>query len=258
MTLDDTGKQQGPLASIPLNAPIIDPEAITTDGTWYYVIGSQADPQNGTLNSLIRFEYDPATRSIRGTPEVLPDLRSFLLSGVSDLAVEGNKPGNKGGLNIEGLTYDPVNRRLLVGLRSPLIQGRAVLVPLRLENPRGPLSAANLKLSSPSTIQLDLDGHGIRDIDYNRQLSAFTILSGATDVDKRRFWAWVRGGEAVISRKETFLTGAEPRRKRKPEGITNVSIGGKQFILIVGDESIPENGLRLAALKRLHIGGFGL
>ena len=239
MTLDENGKQQGPMGSIPLNALIIDPEAITTDGTWYYVISSQADPKDGPQNSLVRFDYDPATKSIRGTPEVLPDLRTFLLNGVPDLAAEGSKPGTKGGLNIEGLTFDPVNNRLLVGLRSPLIQGRAVIIPIKIENPRAPLTAANLKLLSPSTIQLELDGQGIRDIDYNPQLKSFTILSGATDLEKKtEFGLWEWNGDADLSKAENV-----PKRelslddRAKPEGITNFTVNGKQFVLIVGDLS---------------------
>lgn len=239
MTLDENGKQQGPMTSIPLNVPLIDPESITTDGTWYYVVGSQGDPKDGAQNSLVRFEYDPATKSIRGTPEVLPDLRSFLLNGVPDLASEGSKPGTRGGLNIEGMTWDPVNNRLLLGLRSPLIQGRAVIIPLKIENPRAPLTAANLKLLSPSTIQLELDGQGIRDIDYNPQLKSFTILSGATDLEKKTdFGLWEWSGDADLSKAQNV-----PRReltlddRAKPEGITNFSVNGKQFVLIVGDAS---------------------
>ena len=237
MTLDENGKQLGPLTSIALNASIIDPEAITTDDIWYYVIGSQSDPASGAQNSLVRFEYDSTTKSIRGTPEVLPDFRSVLLSAVPELAAEGRKPGMLGGLNVEGFAFDRVNSRFLIGLRSPQSQGRALLVPFKLDNPRGPLTAANLKFSAP--ISLDLGGHGVRDIDYNRYLKSFLIISGAPEQQQKTdFGLWEWNGEAdqaneVNAPRNEFSLDED----EKPEGLTNVTINGKQFVLIVGDAS---------------------
>jgi pSer/pThr/pTyr-binding forkhead associated (FHA) protein len=239
MTINEYGRQEGPMASLPLNAPIIDPEDIASDGHWFYIIGSQSDPKDGALNSLVRFAFDPATSTIRGTPEAIPDFRSLLLSQVPDLAREGNKPGKEGGLNIEALTFDPISNRLLFGLRSPVIRGRAMIIPMRLKDPLGALSADNVQFSTPRTIALDLGGQGIRGIDYNPKLKIFTILSGATELEKKTdfgFWEW--GGETDQSKPENA-----PRRfftldeDAKPEGMTNVTIKGKEFVMIVGDAS---------------------
>lgn len=240
MTLDETGRQSGALTSVNLGAQVIDPEAITYDGAaWFYVIGSQGDPNQGAQNGLLRFAWDREARAVRGTPEVIPDLRGFLLSQLPELQGEGEKAGNKGGLNIEGMTWDADNGRLLLGLRGPLINGRAVIVPLKFKDPLGAFTRENLQLASQRTIQLELGGHGIRDLDYIPQLRSYLILSGAPELsEKTDFGLWEWNGDPDQSKPE-----AHPRReaildeKAKPEGITNVTINGKSFVLIVGDAS---------------------
>jgi len=237
LTLNESGRQVGPITSIPHDGQIIDPEAITNDGTWFYVVSSQADLKDGPSNSLMRIAYDRDAHRIRGTPDVIPDLRSLLLANVPELKGEGDKPGAKGGLNIEGIAWDPINHRLLLGLRSPLIGGRAAIVPIKLKDPLGPFTATNVQFSTPRTIQLELGGQGIRDLDYNPHLKSFVIISGATELAQRTdFGLWEWSGEADQSKPE-----ARPRQERtldeaaKPEGVTNVTINGKNFMLIVGD-----------------------
>ncbi|MEP7271422.1 MAG: DUF3616 domain-containing protein [Acidobacteriota bacterium] len=239
MTIDQNGKQVGPLTPISHSGEIIDPEAVTNDGSWFYVISSQGDPKNGPKNSLMRFAYDRQSRSFRGDPEVIPDLRAFLLSQVAELRAEGSKPGTKGGLNIEGLAWDPVNSRLLLGLRSPLINGHAVVVPLKFKDRLGPFATSNLQLSTPKLIQLDLGGQGIRDIDYSNALRSFLIISGATELSERTdFGLWDWGGDPDQTRVDS-----RPRAEKtideqlKPEGVTNVTVNGKSFILVVCDAS---------------------
>jgi pSer/pThr/pTyr-binding forkhead associated (FHA) protein len=240
MTLDEAGRQSGALTPVNLGAQVIDPEAITYDGAaWFYIISSQGDPNQGAQNGLLRFAWDRQTRTVRGTPEVIPDLRGFLLSQLPELHGEGEKAGNKGGLNIEGMTWDADNSRLLLGLRGPLINGRAVIVPLKLKDPLGAFTKENLQLASQRTIQLELGGQGIRDLDYIPQLRSYLILSGATELsEKTDFGLWEWNGDPDQSKPE-----AHPRRdalldeKAKPEGITNVTINGKSFVLVVGDAS---------------------
>ncbi len=237
MTVDQSGRQVGALAPISHNGQIIDAEAITQDGTWFYVVSSSGDPKNGPKNALMRFAYDRQSKSIRGNPETIPDLRGFLLSNIPELGPDAQKPSTKGGLNIEGLGWDPVNNRLLVGLRQPVINGRALLVPLKLKDPLGAFTASNLQLASPRVIQLNLGGQGVRDIDYNNHLKSFLIISGATELThKTDFGLWEWNGDADQS-----SAASHPRQERtlderhKPEGITNVTINSRSFVLVVCD-----------------------
>jgi pSer/pThr/pTyr-binding forkhead associated (FHA) protein len=238
MSLDQNGKQTGAITAIPHGADVVDPEAITEDGTWFYVVGSQADPKEGPRNAIVRFAFDRQSKTIRANPDVIHDLRSFLLQ-IPEISAEGQKPGSKGGLNIEGLAWDPPNNRLLVGLRSPLIDGHAVIIPLKLKDPQGSFSTSNLQLASPRVIKLNLEGQGVRDIDYNKHLKTFLIVSGATELtEKTDFGLWEWNGDAEQTRIDS-----RPRHEKtlderaKPEGVTNVTLSGKSFVLLACDLS---------------------
>ena len=233
MPLGETGAQAGDLKPVPLGVSFIDAEAVTYGNSYVYATTSQGDPQNAASNVLLRFAFDPQTQTMRGAQaEVVSDLRSFLLKNVPEISAKGAAPGAAGGLNVEGLAYDPNHERLLLGLRSPFIGSQAVLIPLKLANPLAPLSLNNLKVDQPSVIPLSLDGQGVRDITYDPHSRNFLIISGAPDNEKKGdFWLWEWSGNP----------GEQPRRvvkldeKYKPEGITSVSINGQNFVMVVGD-----------------------
>ncbi len=233
MPLDETGKQAGDLKPVPLNVKFIDAEAITYGNSYFYVVTSQSDPNKAESNSLMRFAFDPQTQTLRGPQaEIVSDLRGFLLKHVPEISAKGAAPGLDGGLNIEGMAYDPNNERLLLGLRSPFLGSQAVLVPLKLINPLLPLSVNNLKVDTPSVIPLGLGGQGVRDITYDAHLKTFLIISGAPETEKKTdfgLWEW-SGNTADQPRRISELND-----KYKPEGITGVTINGQSFVIVVGD-----------------------
>ena len=233
MPLDDTGKQAGDLKPVPLNVKFFDAEAITYGNSYFYVITSQSDPGKAESNTLLRFAFDPQTQTLRGAQaEIVSDLRGFLLKSVPEISAKGAEPGLNGGLNIEGLAYDPNNERLLLGLRSPFLGSQAVLVPLKLINPLLPLSLNNLKVDTPSVIPLGLGGQGVRDITYDAHLKTFLIISGAPETERKTdfgLWEW-SGNTADQPRRIARL-----EEKYKPEGITGVSLNGQNFVIVVGD-----------------------
>ena len=234
LKLDATGKPIGVPKAIPLGLTIKNPEAITSDGSYFYVVGSQSDPAWGGDNALVRFGFDPQTQSLRGQAEVINDFRGFLLGKVPELKSLGDIPSTQGGLNIEGLAWDKLHDRLIVGLRS-IIASQAVLVPLRLNDVRGPFNANNLMLENPRAIFLPLGGQGVRDIAYDAHLKSFLIISGAPEgSEKVEFKLWDWDGEAVSAkvREEAILSS-----KFKPEGITSAIIAGRPFLFLVGDAS---------------------
>jgi len=233
MPLNEKGEQAGDLKPVPLNVDFMDAEAITYGNSYFYVVTSQSDPAKATSNNLMRFSFDPQTQTLRAPQaEQVSDLRGFLLKNVPEISAKGAAPGLEGGLNIEGMAYDPNNERLLLGLRSPFIGSQAVLVPLKLINPLMPLSINNLKVDQPSVITLTLNGQGVRDISYDPYLKSFLIISGAPETEKKTdFGLWEWSGK----------TNDQPRRismldeEYKPEGITAASINGQNFVLVVGD-----------------------
>jgi pSer/pThr/pTyr-binding forkhead associated (FHA) protein len=241
MQVDSSGKQKGQIKEIDLGVLVEDPEGITFDGNYFYVCGSQSDPKAGEGNSLVRFVFDPASGALRGSAEKISDLRHFLVDNVPELKGLGDKKGADGGLNIEGIAWDPNpdRARLLLGLRSPVPGDVALIVPIKLRDVRAPFTVDNLQLGG-STIKLLLGGLGIRDIQYDGRLKSFLIIAGAPEHGaKEDFTLWEWNGDPDQSKAES-----EPRKEAtldrgmKPEGVTHIGPGNGGFIFIVGDADI--------------------
>lgn len=237
MALDDSGRQSGSIKPISHGASVTDPESITYGGSFFYVVGSQSDPKAGDQNALVRFALDPSTQSLVGQAEVMTDLRSFLIANVPELKGLEDKDDD-GGVNVEGIAYDPASDRLMLGLRSPVASGNALIVPIKLRDPRGQFSTANLLPPGPA-IQLQIGGFGIRDIEFDLRSGSYLIISGAAEHGETLAFAlWEWNGDPVQSNADS-----NPREltkldaKMKPEGVTHAKIGGKEFIFIVGDGS---------------------
>jgi pSer/pThr/pTyr-binding forkhead associated (FHA) protein len=234
MQLDENGEQVGSIKPIPLNVSFKDPEALTYGNSFFYLVTSQSNPNNGDQNAIVRFDLNPETRTLRGQPEIITDLRSFLLQNVTTIATIGAPDGRQGGLNIEGIAWDPNNERLLLGLRGPQIGGQggqAALVPLKLRDPRGNFTRENLKVDQPEVIVLSLGGQAVRDITYDPQLKNFLIISGAPEGTQRtEFGLWEWDGQSPTPVKLMTL-----EDEQKPEGVTSVTINGRSFPFLVGD-----------------------
>jgi hypothetical protein len=95
-----------------------------------------------------------------------PGLQAWRLGEAAQRAPEA-----PGGLNVEGLAEGP-DGTLLIGLRNPLREGRALLVPLL--NPDELLRGEAARFGEP--IALDLGGRGVRSID--RIADAYLIVAG--------------------------------------------------------------------------------
>jgi hypothetical protein len=231
MQLDENGEQVGKIVPIPLNVSFKDPEALTYGNSYFYLITSQSNPNNGVQNALVRFEIDPEKRTLRGQPEIITDFRSFLLQNVPAIATLGAPDGRQGGLNIEGLAWDPNKERLLLGLRGPLIGSQAGIVPLKLRDPRGKFTPENLKVDEPGMIVVSLGGQAVRDITYDPQLKSFLIVSGIIEGGQRTdFGLWEWDGQSPTPIKLMTLEDDE-----KPEGVTSVTINGRSYVFVVGD-----------------------
>jgi len=241
MQLDDSGHQAGAVKPIALGGVAEDPEGITYDGTFFYVLGSQSKPGGGDRNALVRFVFDPATQTAQKT-ETITNLRDFLLSqNIPELKAEGEKKGVEGGLNIEGIAWDFKRSRWLLGLRSPQTKdGQALVVAIKLKDPTRPFTTDNLQLAEPHAIALPLGGMGIRDIQYDSELNLFLIIAGAPEHhEKSEFTLWEWDGSVDQPPGEAALhRSSDLDAKMKPEGVTHVEIGGKKFVFIVGDASV--------------------
>jgi hypothetical protein len=229
MQVDQAGQQVGDARPLKLGAMVENPEAITFDGTRFYVVGSQSAPKKAQQNAIARFVFDANAKSISGV-EVIKDFRALLLSRVPGLQGDADKKGSDGGLNIEGIAWDPANGRLLLGLRSPIRSGQALVLPIKLRDANGPFSADNLDLANSRIIEIPLGGSGIRDIQYDSNLKSFLVISGAPEnQEKGEFILWQWDGSSQPKQL------AQLDSNIKPEGITEVKLGGAGFIFMVGD-----------------------
>jgi hypothetical protein len=234
MRLGEGGAQAGEIRPVKLGASVIDMEGMTYDGTHFYAVGSQSKSKGGDLAGLVRFRFDPRTGQAAGT-EAVAGLKPFLAANVAELRGMERTKYKDGGINIEGLAYDPSARRLLVGLRSPVVDGHALVVPLRLRDPRGAFAAANLEVEGGKAIRLPFNGAGVRSIEYDERAGAFHVITGAgPNAEKLDFKLWEWDGNAG---RPTLRELGEYDRRLKPEGFTRVSAGARDFGFLVFDTS---------------------
>ncbi|MBJ7900794.1 MAG: DUF3616 domain-containing protein [Cyanobacteria bacterium RI_101] len=122
---------------------------------------------------------------------VLPDLiEAEALASLDLKTAETIAPKEPGGLNIEGLAAAP-DGSLWIGFRNPVPQGKALLVPLL--NPFALVTAEDEKISAQfgAPILLDLDGLGIRSLEYWPGIKGYVIIAGAVDgSDEFSLYRW--------------------------------------------------------------------
>jgi hypothetical protein len=232
MRLDQNGRQIDQIKPVALGVDIEDLEGITTDGTYIYVVSSQARPKAANKEGLVRFKFNAQSQTVEGV-ESVSRLKSFLVENVADLREEGRRKAKHGGLNIEGLAWDPRRGRLLLGLRSPIIDDHALLIPLRLRDPKGNLSVDNLEVENSKLIELPLGDSGIRSIEYDWQKKVFRLISGAAENQERTnfgLWEWNGDESQPVLKESAKLDG-----RLKPEGVARVTTGSRDFTLIVFD-----------------------
>jgi len=234
MRLGDGRSQAGAIKAVNLGTSVIDLEGITTDGSHFYVVGSQSKAKGGDLAGLVRFRFDARGQRAEGV-EAISGLKQLLSENVAELRGMDDRKYKDGGINIEGIAWDPRGRRFLLGLRSPVIEGQALVVPVRLRDPRAAFSSNNLEIEGGKAIRLPLGGAGVRSIEYDEGVKAFRVLSGAAvNSEKVNFKLWQWDGD--VSR-PVLREGGEFDRKLKPEGVTRVTSGGRDFTFIVFDTS---------------------
>ncbi|HEV2802581.1 MAG TPA: DUF3616 domain-containing protein [Pyrinomonadaceae bacterium] len=234
MRLGGERSQAGEIKAVKLGASVIDLEGMTTDGTHFYVVGSQSKPEGGDLAGLVRFRFDVQGQRVEGA-EAISGLKRFLSENVAELRGMDNRKYKDGGINVEGIAWDARGGRFLLGLRSPVVDGHALVVPLRLRDPRGAFSYNNLEVEGAKAIRLPLGGVGIRSIEYDERVKAFRIFSGAAaNSEKANFKLWEWDGDVA---RPVLREVGEFDRRLKPEGITRVASGGQDFTFIVFDTS---------------------
>lgn len=223
-----------------------DLEAITYAHGRFYVISSlsQADEDTEAFRLLTEFQLDPSGRFVRNERSVV--VRDALLDALRGLPEDAwfsrvaATFGVRGGLNAEGLSYDPRDpETLVVGLRSPL-WGPAFGDPTFGKGfalDRGQALAAFITRpfsDRPQVIlePLDLGGHGIRDLAWVPDLDGYLVLGGPVDrAAGFSLWLWRRGHAPLR------LNPPEFDRLCRPEAV--MPVPGRREIFLFSEEGGP-------------------
>jgi hypothetical protein len=212
-----------------------DPEGLTrvdTDGRTYLVATSSLSVSGSRVNDgLARISYADSG-DLRAEP--MAGFRSWLLAHEPALAAAAASEPDDGGVNIEGVAWDPGARALLFGVRGPAQPGQVTIVEVPVHAGTAAWTTAALGAPITRTLRVPHSAalQGIRDISYDERSGQFLILLGKSLSRKAEPFAlctWTRGADALR------VTGARFGESMKPEGCTAFYRGGKRRILIVDD-----------------------
>jgi hypothetical protein len=212
----------------------VDLEAATRIGDRGYFLSSHARKRSGKLdpNRFVFFAVDlgadAGSLPVTGKPatSLLDDLeRMSEVSGFGLGAGRHRAPLTEGAVNIEGMTAAE-DGTLWIGFRSPLPQGKAILV--RLLNPNEVIQGTPARFATPRL--LDLGGLGIRSLSSHRG----SYLAVAGPAQRRGVFRLVRFDDDGPPRP---VAGAE-FEGFSPEGLFTPE--GREDILVLSDDGMQE------------------
>ena len=197
-----------------------------------YAITSHTRTESGKRKSgrekLIRFRLDGSEIvDLRVYENLTEELIAALDQATRERKV---KDGKK--LNIEALGLSADGRQLLIGLRSPVIDDRALIVVI--ENPDEVFEQGGLPLFAPEPWYLDLDKGGIRALTYDPELEGYLIISRREDKKGKPFKLWFWSGDPAVAPERVSIAGVE--NINRAEGITPFIQDGERRLLIVFDD----------------------
>ena len=173
-------------------------------------------------------------------PKVVAGLKQALTMRHAVLAAAAQVRDVKGsgGLNIEALEISPDQKRLLIGLRSPLRDGRALIASV--ENPSAIFESDEVPQIAPMLEELDLGGHGIRGLSYVPTMDAYLVIGGPASREPDDFDLWRWSGEPGAPAHRVTLPCL--RSFEKAEGVSPAIVGGMERIVIVSDDGDRDAG----------------
>ena len=233
-----------------------DLEGIDIDSSGYlYTITSHSFTAKGerkkNREKLARFKIQGQTII---EPVVIKTLREAIAKEHPLLAtaLEERNSKSKQGFNIEGLSLNSTQDKLLLGLRSPLKDNKAIVLTLENINDSFNLQTP-LKISSKIHF-LDLKGEAIRSLNYIPYLKGYLIVSGPVGKSKNiefKLWLWNLQENTTQRVTVDGLEGFE-----EAEGVAAITWNGKPRLLIMTDGMLSgSKNTRYIILKyeQLHI-----
>lgn len=201
------------------------------DRIWW--LGSHGLDQKGRVRRNRRVLFatglpqDGAIEVVQGPWDLLPALWQVPVLGPRLIAV-ADRPPKRGGLDLEGLGVDPATGDLLLGLRSPLDEGRATVVALNPDALTDPSTPPPLRIRAT----LDLGGRGIRGMAWSASRAAWILVAGPPG-DEGTFALYLWDGQQTVRPLDATLGDL------RPEGLAEVGDG---WILVSDDGGVYRDG----------------
>jgi hypothetical protein len=233
-----------PLAGI-VDGQFSDPEGlcrVDENGEIYLIAasslcatGADRSGRRRVSDGLVRARYTPEGDL---PAEAMAGFRAWLLAHEPSLVEAGEREPDAGGLNIEGLAWDPAAGELLFGQRGPADPGRITVIAVSVDAAGAAWTTASL--ATPAVVHAAIPHSsatlGIRDISYDNSYDVdsgrFLIVLGRSlsrGDEPFQLCTWNRGSDTVRPLAVSF------HRSMKPEGLTTFSSGDKKKILVVDD-----------------------
>jgi hypothetical protein len=184
-------------------------------------------------NCLVRISF---TEDDRLAAEVVAGFRDWLVENAPILGKYARYLADDGGLNVEGLSWSPADNVLLLGVRTPVVKRRPLILRVRVKRVDGPWELSNFEMLPPIALQIDdrCGEQGIRTIGFNPPLGQWLIVVGnSTSASKAPFalYTWDGNAEGVVRHAQAVRF----HKKMKVEGVTHGTIGGRGAIVFVDD-----------------------
>lgn len=222
-------------------SPEVDLEGAAALGDRVYWISSHARNRSGK-ERVSRRRFFATTLSVsNGTVDLKPvgvTYRNLLADLLKEprlkpfnlAAAARRAPKSRNALNIEGLCATPEGH-LLLGLRNPIPNGRALLVPLL--NPAELIEGKPARFGDPRL--LNLGGLGIRSI--SRAADHYFIVAGSYNGGgQSHLYEWSGGADAPRRLPRAELAGLNP------EAIECLTVDGVERLFVVSDDGALQIG----------------
>ena len=191
--------------------------------------GKVFPPRNGLLR-ISESEGD------RLSAEVFPEFRDWLVEHSPELGRSTDYLPDDGGLNVEGLGWDPSQQVLLLGVRTPVVDGRPLILRVRVKKIDGAWDSGNFEMLSPIELRIEeaRGEQGVRTIEYDPSRKASLLVVGnstSSSTAPFRLYTWDGNEEGKVNR----LASIKFHRKMRVEGVARGTIGGRGAIVFVDD-----------------------
>ena len=135
-------------------------------------------------------------------------------------------------INIEGMAFDPVKKRLVLGFRDPEFNNMALVA--FISNPKD-VFERNVQPEFDEVAILDIDGGGIRSLNYDPVLKNYVIANEVKDENGQKFsqlWTW--SGNPTDEPQKISLPNLQ--HITNVEAVDSITVNGKPQMILMGDE----------------------